>query len=299
MSTEKVDKGDDDMSRKAIISATTLAGAALLSGCDWTSSNHTGNWRGGWSARYEGVTFSGVYRGDNGAPLGVFEETGGARQVTVNNEHFATGNGSRNYSAQLQNGNLVPGSLEVSYDSGLRRQTFADDGDGNLTGDSGGSGTVNYNTGAVTLDAGPTQQQIPPGTAILASYRYVVAVDERLMRLDNLSVEQTGLDLKMRGSNGAVLEGRLGGIRAVASENGGEHIAVEFSARSDFLGQQIRLTGMFSADLGPRDASGSSTMANRRISGTWVARQAGINMTIEGHSQNVAVVMPPEDDEGA
>lgn len=58
-----------------------------------------------------------------------------------------------------------PGTVVVTDDSAS--ETFSDDGEGNLTGDGGGSGTIVYSTGAITVtfNAAPAESD-----AVLASY---------------------------------------------------------------------------------------------------------------------------------
>jgi uncharacterized protein YoxC len=71
------------------------------------------------------------------------------------------------YDFTLDNKPLEPGSAVFAVTDGV--ETFTDDGDGTLTGDMGGSGTVNYVTGEVEVefDTAPTGY-----TAITADYEY-------------------------------------------------------------------------------------------------------------------------------
>jgi hypothetical protein len=63
-------------------------------------------------------------------------------------EVLGTGDGSTAaYTDTLEGAPLEPGSVVV--DDGV--EAFADDGFGTLTGDGGGSGTINYETGAISV----------------------------------------------------------------------------------------------------------------------------------------------------
>ena len=87
----------------------------------------------------------------------------------VDAEVLGTGNGSTAaFSATLENAPAEPGSVSVT--DGV--ETFSDDGHGRLTGDAGGSGTVNYGTGAL---AATFNANVADGTDVTAGY--VTAID--------------------------------------------------------------------------------------------------------------------------
>jgi hypothetical protein len=81
------------------------------------------------------------------------------------------------------------GRLTVT--DGLGQETFTDNGDGTLTGDAGGSGTINYATGAisVTYNAG-----LAGGTPIYADYRYNVERDNASIGELNIEVTSSNVD---------------------------------------------------------------------------------------------------------
>jgi len=86
----------------------------------------------------------------------------------VSGETVDQGDGStKTFSFTLSNVPLEPGSTVLSITDGV--ETFTDDGDGTLTGDAGGSGTINYVTGEVeiTFNAAPAN-----GQDIDADYEY-------------------------------------------------------------------------------------------------------------------------------
>jgi len=79
------------------------------------------------------------------------EKTGGAGidkwpTVSITDEYFSTGDGdTRSHTNTLQKARIKPGTFTVT--DGV--EAFTDEGDGELDGSSGGSGTVDYVTGEV------------------------------------------------------------------------------------------------------------------------------------------------------
>lgn len=55
------------------------------------------------------------------------------------------------FALQLVNTLITPGSLTLDTSAGAGSEDFTDSGNGNLIGDGGGSGTIDYETGAITL----------------------------------------------------------------------------------------------------------------------------------------------------
>lgn len=100
-------------------------------------------------------------------------------------EVLAAGNGATQvYADNLAAFPVEPGTLSIT--DGV--ETFTDDGSGRLVGDAGGSGTVNYKTGAVWLDFAAN---VGNGTDIEASY--VTAVDGVLDEEVDTADVQAGL----------------------------------------------------------------------------------------------------------
>lgn len=85
--------------------------------------------------------------------------------AVVADEVIATGSGdTKNYTVTLAAGLPVePGTMAVT--DGV--ETFGDDGHGRLTGSAGGSGTVNYTTGVVTVGF---NANVVNETEVLADY---------------------------------------------------------------------------------------------------------------------------------
>jgi len=95
----------------------------------------------------------------------------GYEETKVNDEVIATGDGSQvTFSGTLNNAPILERYLQITDDT----ETFFDDGAGNLTGDKGGNGTINYTTGAysVTFNSAPAY-----GQSIKADYvKYLQSV---------------------------------------------------------------------------------------------------------------------------
>jgi len=90
----------------------------------------------------------------------------GVEDCAISQEEIDQGDGGTSYSGTLANKPLVSKTLVIEDE--LSQEKFTDyDGDGNLTGSAGGSGTINYTTGAWTLTYGSA---LANGTKILADY---------------------------------------------------------------------------------------------------------------------------------
>lgn len=115
------------------------------------------------------VILSGELTGSDGDyPVGLIlaEDTSGTLvpYEAVADENVGTGNGTlKAFTDTLAKAPVLPGSVTVTDGT----ENFTDDGLGRLAGDDGGSGTINYGTGAiaVTFDAAVTNAQ-----AITADY---------------------------------------------------------------------------------------------------------------------------------
>jgi len=70
----------------------------------------------------------------------------------TSNETIGTGTGSeKNFSYTCKNLEITPNTVTISYTIGSTNYQATDDGDGNLSGTELSSGTINYDTGAVSL----------------------------------------------------------------------------------------------------------------------------------------------------
>lgn len=95
----------------------------------------------------------------------VLQDTGGS---DVNDVTIATGNGGTAYSGTLGSFPVQGGTFNAVGGIGATSpESFTDNGNGTLTGSQGGTGTVNYTTGAWTLTFNAA---VTSGLAIQASY---------------------------------------------------------------------------------------------------------------------------------
>lgn len=86
-------------------------------------------------------------------------------------EVIATGNGGASYSGTLTaDGYILPTFLEISVVTSDGIENFDDNGTGLLTGTLGDIGTINYNTGAWTLNF--TGRTVAAGNLFTAKYQY-------------------------------------------------------------------------------------------------------------------------------
>lgn len=99
------------------------------------------------------VVRSGDVKASNGIyPMGLLVSLDGSDDMVefaqYADEVLGTGDGSTAaFTGTLTNTPVHPGTVVVTDGT----ETFSDDGMGNLTGDAGGSGTINYQTGAISV----------------------------------------------------------------------------------------------------------------------------------------------------
>jgi hypothetical protein len=101
---------------------------------------------------HEPVILSGLVKASDGVyPAGLLLTRKAAELIPlaeVADEVIETGDGNtKNFTGTLAAFPVEPGTVAIS--DGV--ETFADDGSGRLVGSAGGSGTINYKTGAYTL----------------------------------------------------------------------------------------------------------------------------------------------------
>ncbi len=245
-----------------------VAVCALIAGCDWEFSGSEGSWSGS----YESVNFSGVYRGPEGVAVasGLTTTPGGTMPVAIEITGIADGTRT-SYSGVLRNRPVDPGSVTLV----AANFSFLDDGDRTLVGNTAQtSGTIVYSTGRWTLDFGfnaPGQ-----GTPIRASYTYTTE-GAGARTLKTLNVTQTGQRLLIEASNGAIFEGRFGGVRQSTAT-----VTAEFSASASHGGQRIRLVGTFEGDLQAGALGTPVSVSNRRLNATWIEDGTGEVLDVFG-----------------
>jgi hypothetical protein len=93
--------------------------------------------------------------------------------LTILDEVADTSDGTNVFSVTLENTYIIPGT--ASFADGSSVETFTDNGDGTLTGDQDGTGTISYEEGTVELTF---NSEVPDGVEILASYNYGVTLSQ-------------------------------------------------------------------------------------------------------------------------
>ncbi len=282
--------------RKAMLLGASLLVLTVNVGCDWTFGGGTDSW----NERWNWVNFSGVYRGVGGGMIVTdFTATPGTpgQTITVGNERIATGTAAGSvYGGVLRNQSIVPGSLTIN----AGQFALTDDGNGVLSGGAGTSGTIDYGSGgwSINLQSSPGQ-----GTAITASYQHLIEGTEgspvgsgaTRFSIRTLTIHQEGEQLVITDNNGAQFTGKMGSIRGSAGFDGdgprpaGETIIAQFQASgTSAAGLEVKMTGTFEGTLGAA-GEGGSTLANRRISGTWI-ESGGRTGDINGFAGNIIVI---------
>lgn len=199
-------------------------------------------------------------------------------------------------SGRLSRTPVVPGSVTMSVGA-----TFAlrDNGRGGLSG-SGLTGTIDYNTGAWTIDYGTAT--VPPNTPIVATYRIQGGEGRGTTgkSVHTFSVEQEGERLRIVDNNGAVFEGRMGSVRGAGGYDGrgtppeGETIIAQFSVSgASASGYSVEIVGTFQAVVASADA-GQFSLGSRTITGTWVEADGRVG-DVDGQAGPIRVTPPQPD----
>ncbi len=223
-------------------SALTLICFAI--GCEWDESGDDDSW----DSSYNWVNFGGTYR-----------LTAGYSVATVGSQKLGDGTGAKfSYSTTLANTPVVASSLTVTDGT----QTISDpDGDSSMTGD--GTGSINYETGAlsVTFTLAPSN-----GSEIYASYKYTSLVGGS--SVDSIVVDQVGDTLTFLDSNGVSYSGSITSISNgggdMSGTTSGEVIANFSVTGTDSSTITGTLQGTYTA---PEDTA-FGTLSDRVIQGT-------------------------------
>lgn len=101
-------------------------------------------------------------------------------------DYLATGSGGKNYSGTLSTHPILVGSFTATDGT----ETFTDNGDGTLTGSAGGTGTINYTTGAWSLSF---NANVVAPTNIYATYTPLVSSPSPIMGIKEYTNETTDL----------------------------------------------------------------------------------------------------------
>ena len=190
--------------KKLVLCASFLLSLGLLTGCEWESSSDSGTW----DSSFDWVNFTGLYRDPSGQYL---VRQYGLAGTPAGQNLLGTGNGlNASFGGVLSSKPVVKGSLTVTDGT----ETFTDAaGTGVLVGSAGGTGSINYETGAITVDffLAPAD-----GQSVMASYQFFAAgTAENPVSgatggdIYTFNVIQHGNQLTFVDNNGARYEGSL------------------------------------------------------------------------------------------
>jgi len=267
----------------------------VLVGCEWDSSGEDDTWNSAW----DWVNFSGVYRaGDGGLLVTDYTATPGTPGVTnnVTSETVGSGNGvDTTYSGNFANSPVLPGTVTIVAGA----FALVDDGAGVLA-DVGVSGTIDYGTGAWSIDLSGVP--LASGEPIIASYQYSVSGSAGSgaagpgssgTSIYTFTVHHTGNVLEIVDNNGSVYSGKFGRVETSGGQTTGGQVALtigdtvigQFTASgTSAAGMEVDLVGTFQATVADSSTATSSTtgdtatgpttvtvtLADRTMFGTWI-----------------------------
>ena len=270
------------MSRLSRVCAGALV-LAIVAGCEWESSSDEDSWNSAWNW----VNFDGVYRPAAGRTyvVSAFAPQTTSPASTQNaSQSLGTGNGAQaNFNGTLGNTPVVAGSVTVTAGG----QSLSDDASGNLSGN--GTGSVNYNTGAITASFTLAPSA---GQNVIASYQYSVPGSTPNPQpgsgqaIYSITVDQTGNVLAFTDSNGVTYSGSISGVSQGGGDSSGRTsglVTATFSV-SGSNGATISgtLQGDYTAPSVGTDgtSAGSGQLANRMMQGTYA--QGGQTGDVQG-----------------
>jgi hypothetical protein len=241
-----------------------------MTGCEWDAFDSEDSW----NDRLSWVNFSGVYRSPGitvipGGGVVISPDEG----LALKEEAVGVGNGiAANFAGTLTKPPLYPGTLSVTDGD----ESFEDAaGNGTLTGDKGGTGSINYNTGAfsVTFLSSPIA-----GAEVRATYIYYVGdegqapspeepEDARIIR--RLTVNQQGHILDITDGSGMKYSGKMGSVQAPGGDDTGA-VSGLLVANFEAEGSGIKIVGVFEGTYSAADDGiGEGVLINRIMRATW------------------------------
>lgn len=242
------------------IAAGAAAAALLMAGCEWESSGDGDSW----DDSYSWINFSGVYRAADGDLLVTDPDT----ITSSDSQTIGTGDGFQlSFSDTLDNTTVVAGSVSVT--DGYEAFTDAA-GDGSLVGDKGGTGSINYETGfvSVTFNTEPGA-----GDSVNVSYQYEGALGTGgaggSEDIYSLNVEQVGNLLTITANTGLVLTGRMGGVSTAGGDSTGNTDG-EVIANFKVSGDGVKIVGTFQGDYTAGGETTTGALDNRVMQATWI-----------------------------
>jgi len=247
-----------------------VAMALLIASCEWeSSSSDSGDT---WNDSYNWINFSGTYRASDGGLL--VASSGGDTQV------IGTGTGSTfTFGDTLDNAPIVSGSVSVTDGN---ESLIDSDGDGNLSSTPGGTGTINYETGAIHVEFFDAPNA---GVSVTATYKYEGGGDSGVY---SITVYQHGNLLTFTTSTGLELTGYMGSVSTAGGDSTGGTDG-EVVAHFEVSGGGVEITGTFQGDYTAGAVGASGTLANRVMQGTWI--EAGGTGDIQGVAGSTTITI--------
>ena len=279
---------------KRLLSApVTVLLMTTLSGCEWSSSGDGETW----NDEYNWVNFNGVYKSPSGGILvRSFTTNPGTTesQQSSTNEKIGEGNGTAAYFGTVASAPVVPGSLTITAGG----YVLVDDGAGALVGQTTGSGTISYSTGAWSINL---VGNLIAGDEIRASYVYTVGGTSSSVEsgasgtpIYSLNVQQEGNLLRMIASDGTEFNGNMGSVRSTVGDLselpvGGEDVRGVIVASFEASAGEIRIVGTFQGTLSQQTLEYG--LFDRQMAATWMESN-GTTADILGVAGTVAVYFP-------
>ncbi len=285
--------------KRLFIAVMIVAAAGFLASCeDWERVTEDTDY---WSDSYTWINFAGVYRDDAGQFLirehGVAAAVNASDTLGVGDTNFSIA-----FSGTLRHTPIVKGSVTIT--DGV--ETFTDaSGSGVLVGDGGGSGSMNYQTGASSVDFAIFVQA---GTSVRATYQYWGSGTSANplpgttgTQIFTMTVQQQGQILLLIDSDGMSYTGRISTASSSTGQDGqaptgivianftaygtssaGASVTIVGTLHAQFVRQQERATG-----------GGGGTiyryyLSDRTVSGTWL-EAGGMTGDINGVTTEVEV----------
>ena len=215
--------------------AAAIVAGLLTTGCEWSGSDGDS----AWSSKYDNMNFSGTYRivmlEDSGSGDSSSGAVGAVNNVTIGTVSNATG-----FSGTLKP-NLVPGSVTVTVTDGAGVRSWTDIAEpGVLMSDWPATfpqhGTVNYNTGAISLNFTQMSGSGSASGTVRASYSYNYSITLPGMgggstTLTHITVDQNGNNLRMLVSNGMELKGKFTRVNEIEGFSMGYNAGFEVTGK--------------------------------------------------------------------
>ncbi len=238
-----------------------LVVAALVAGCEWTSTSSGDSW----SDTYNDMNFSGTYRSST-------------TQTSDSGETTVTRSASNQQVGRMQGGagsfscgvsDIVAGSVTIKVGD----VTFSDNGTGTLVADSNhqdiASGTIAYASGSGSIRLFGDAYN---GQPIIASYSWSSTASNSGSTSGNtitaITVSQSGQKLTLRCNNGYTLSGRFTTVNRIS---GGQGVASRYNAQFEVSGSGAKMVGTLQHN-GTSSRSLNGTLTDRAgtydISGT-------------------------------